>query len=286
MTPNETPDSPVTLANSSTLTGGKVAEVIGRRCEAWRGLYRIETAEDLWFFKQMVVHSLRLDNCLERQESLRACEAARAAACWEMDRRRRAGRLGSGLHRRPELTAYRLSTSKAGCDWMLGRWAHLAQAHVESGDWTETQTALAFDLLGVPGTDRSGNPWAEGEGPAGLMARERVRLERLKSDGLDALDALEHKAAMRGAPVRPGHELGRLRREESECRDLFERARSRLRRADPPGSDGRADPPRGPDALKCDDVPIVSLVDLIYVMIKPGAGAGRAATDRCCDGEG
>src|SRR5207248_10096195 len=128
--------------------------------------------------------------------------------------------------KRPALVSRRLQSTRQGCDWLLDRWAALGAVLARDGAWTEAQQALVLDLLGTPPELRDG-PSAEPAGP--LVAREVMRLERLRAEALDELDEHEQAAAELGLEIRPSRSLTLLRRYEAECMRRFQWARARLR---------------------------------------------------------
>ncbi|MGE3818643.1 MAG: hypothetical protein AB7I30_04360 [Isosphaeraceae bacterium] len=232
--------------NSRTSIPTIVADLLTERIAAWRDRLILDSSEEEWVFEQMVALSLRLDDCQARQRALSRYEAVRAATRWDEDRRLETEELAASISKRPEIVARRLRASKAGCDWLLDRWAYLERVLDEAGPWDDRQTALAFDLRGIPKSDRLGEPWDAREGPRALIDRERAELSALKSESLDQLDAIEREAAERGAPIHPSRRRRALHREEADCRRSYDRLRTRLRavEAPPAESEWTEDAPR------------------------------------------
>jgi len=124
---------------------------VAERLVTWRPSYRPETPQGEWYFRQLVVNSVRIDRC-QRDEAVQLQYVARrAAGCWDDDRRVEAETLAVGLSARPALTAAKLRQNKHGALWLVDRWRGLAEAAETSGGaWSESESATAFDLLGTP----------------------------------------------------------------------------------------------------------------------------------------
>jgi hypothetical protein len=228
------------LTGAGVVVGDADVDAIAERLDAWRAELRPSSPHQEWLLRQVVVSSLRVEHCQELEADLRAYRAGRAAACWDADRSAEVEELAAGLHRRPSLVVARLSRTRHGCDWLLARWEALGAALEENGTWSDEQIALALDLLGVPPALRgSGRPGAD-EPPDALVARERARLERLKADGLDDLDATERALTEEGRAVMPDREQLRLQRYEAVALRVFHRSLDQLLRR---GESGEARPP-------------------------------------------
>jgi hypothetical protein len=210
------------------------AAAVAERREQWRDGFRPEGPEEEWLYEQLIVNSVRVDQCQAQEPAVRVYQARRAVLWWDEDRRLDAETLAAGLARRPALVALRLRQTAQGCDWLIERWRGLAsalEAEASGGDWTDEQKSLAFDLLGVPAELRTAPPWADAGSPAALAAREIDELKALRNGPLDALDDAEREAAERGVPLNPasGRDLARLRRYEAACLRRFRWAWDRLR---------------------------------------------------------
>ena len=217
--------------------------VVRQRLVSWRGDYSPAGEVDEWLFRQVVVSSVRIDQCQADEPELRAELATRASACWDDDRKLAADELGKRLAADPARVAGRMLRTAQGCQWLIDRWDALAQALLatdqgDGGDWTEEQEALALDLLGLAPELRiqGRTSWqvAGTASPSGLVMRELERLEQLRDEALDPLDELERCAAVAGRVVGPvaaseqARALERLRRQESACWRRFLWARTRL----------------------------------------------------------
>ena len=60
------------------------------------------------------------------------------------------------MARDPEQTVSLLRRSVAGCDWLIVRWAKLADCAERQQPWTDEQQDLAHDLIGTPTRISSG----------------------------------------------------------------------------------------------------------------------------------
>jgi hypothetical protein len=217
------------LAGAGVVLPDDETQAVRQRMGEWRAGYEPASAEEEWLFTQVVVSSVRLDQCVRQEAELRANMARRARVCWNDDRRLAAEETAAGLARKPALIARRLRRSKQGCDWLLERWQALGQVLERTGEWTEAQTALAFDLLGTPHEFRGGRPWACADSAASLVAREVAALETLQAAGLAAIDDDERAAATEGLEIEPSRPLTLLKRYEAACLRRLHWAQKQLR---------------------------------------------------------
>ncbi|MBY0398405.1 MAG: hypothetical protein K2X91_18315, partial [Thermoleophilia bacterium] len=161
----------------------------------------------------------QLEDIRDRLSALNSYEVLRARLSWDDDRRLEAEELGSRLARRPSAIRAKLARSKQGALWLIARWTALAGIIERNGTWTEAQTRLAFDLLGVDKDLREGDPWAVAglDGPAALAAREIATLQEAASGRLEDLDEFERTAARAGLSHALSPAMKSLRREESDA---------------------------------------------------------------------
>ncbi len=119
--------------------------------------FRPRTEVQAWFCGRVTQTMIQLDHLSIIERQTRDEVAHRAETSWEDDQRREANRLGARLSRSPEQTVDQLRQTGAGCDWLITRWAQLAdQAGRQS--WTDDQKTLAHDLLGTPPEFRAEPP--------------------------------------------------------------------------------------------------------------------------------
>ncbi len=119
--------------------------------------FRPRTEVQAWFCSRVTQTMIQLDHLTIIERQTRDEVAHRAETSWDDDQRREANRIGKRLNRNPEGTVDQLQQTVAGCDWLIERWAQLAdQASRQS--WTDEQQTLAHDLLGTPPEFRTNPP--------------------------------------------------------------------------------------------------------------------------------
>jgi len=229
------------LSGSGVVLSPEDHDEVAERLESWRPSYRPETPRGEWYFRQLVVNSVRVDRCQRDEVVQLQYLSRRASGCWDDDRRVEAESLAAGLSAKPALTAAKLRLTKHGALWLLDRWRGLAEAAEQSGgEWTETQESLAFDLLGAHPDRRSRAPWSAPDAPLTFARRAADGLERLIDLSLDGLDQFAREAAGFGLPVEPSKALALARRYESASLRRHQWADNRLR-------DCQADAPPAPE---------------------------------------
>ncbi len=229
------------LAGAGVVMPHDDAAAVAGRTASWLKSLKPADAYQGWLVGHLATQSHRIDRCVSHETTLRTLEAERAGLRWDEERRLDAAELGDKLARSPTLTAVRLTGTRQGCDWLISRWQGLARTLEAVGDWDDARRTLALDLLGTPPDLRDGPaPFdpdtAEGEndGPAArliFLAGEIERLEALKADALDDLDAEEQAAAVVGLGVETSRALQLVRRYESACSLRMDRAFNRLHAA-------------------------------------------------------
>ena len=175
------------------------ARAVEARRAAWRPGYHLVTAEEFWFFDQMVASAVRLEAIRARQDRARVHAARRADLCWDDDRRDEAEELAAGLARHPARVLPRLRQTLQGCLWLIDQWKGLADAYARNGAWGDAEAAVAADLAGVPPHRRELPAWHGFEHPAALVAHHVVELQR-RARALGPIDADDRDAAAAGAP--------------------------------------------------------------------------------------
>jgi hypothetical protein len=214
-------------------------EAVRQRMESWRGNYNVVGEEDEWLYRQVIVSTVKIDQCQAAEPALRAELATRATSCWDDDRRLEADRLGARLATDPARVRGRLLQTAHGCEWLIDHWDALGHALADDkAGWTEEQESTALDLLGVATELRiEGRTACQTVGaasPTALVLREVQRLETLLQKALLPLDELERSSAEAGhvvgdvASLAPAKALERLRRLESASWRRFLWARGQL----------------------------------------------------------
>jgi hypothetical protein len=224
------------------LTDAQEAAVVGRM-ETWRGDYSIAGEQSEWLLRQVVVSSVRIDQCQADLSASRIELATRAASCWDDDRQLAAEELGARLATNPARVVGRLLRTVQGCQWLIDAWDVLGEAlgpDDERPSWTEEHEARVLDLLGLAPEvrDPTRPPWATPDTPtrAALVIRELDRLERIRDEALAPLDEMERTAAELGRVVgatassEPARAMDRLRRIETTSWKRFLWARTQLQR--------------------------------------------------------
>lgn len=219
------------LAGSGTVLLEIDAAKVDQRLQDWRPSFELRSTSEEWLFEQMVITTVQIDACQDRQFKIRSNAAARALGPWDEDRRDEIEKLAAGIGRRPSLVAHKLLCSKQGCEWLLAQWNVLGQALALKGAWTPEQVATAFNLLGTPLEFRDGQPGEPGETPQDLVARQRERLQTLLTESHAPLDDLRRSMAAQGSDPVPDPELGRLQRYESAAFRRYQWLADRLKRA-------------------------------------------------------
>ncbi len=92
----------------------------------------------------------QMDRTQVIEDELRAEAVLRAQTVWDADRTAVVEQLALKLRRNPSAVVAELRRTPHGCAWLIYRWDILGRALRAPEGWTEAQTTLAFDLLGVP----------------------------------------------------------------------------------------------------------------------------------------
>ncbi|WZO96258.1 hypothetical protein EP7_003247 [Isosphaeraceae bacterium EP7] len=183
------------LAGAGVVVPEDEAQAARERGEQLVSSLRPMNAFELGLVETIAIESVRIDRCRIEERLVRDVRARRAGACWLDERKAEAAKLGKTLAGCPDEVAPKLSTSSAGCDWMLVRWQALGKVLEKTGDWSEPQRSLAMDLMGVSAEVREmDNPLDPSDGDA-LMSHLRELVES-EIDGLlmrreEALDAID-----------------------------------------------------------------------------------------------
>jgi len=138
------------LAGGTFLMPAEEARAAVDRAAEWNSSLKPFNAFEVYLVDQMAANSVRIEGCQHHERGIRSRNAIRAKLRWDEDRRLVAEEMGAKLARDPARFAGRLQATLQGCEWMIDRWGRLGRILEAKGAWTEAQTALALDLLGVP----------------------------------------------------------------------------------------------------------------------------------------
>jgi hypothetical protein len=125
------------------------AAKVEQRLPSWRETFAPGNEQDEWLVRDLVVQSVRLENCRIYEAVILETEAEHAKSSWDDDRTLEAARLLGKLSKQPEVVSRALTSTKQGCQLVIDEWRTLARAIEERGAWTEREHARALDLLGV-----------------------------------------------------------------------------------------------------------------------------------------
>ena len=173
-------------------------------------------------------------------------------ANWEQDEQIKAAELGRRLGDDPEGILSRLECSSAGCDWLISRWTLLGNGLSTADEggprctWTDSDLALALDLLGMPAElrhldhqtarleslherSRSGSDEAVTE-LRQIVTEEVAELELQREDVWEAVEQPRLQDLCSGLEIDLGPDGMRLRRYEMAADRLFRSAWTKLER--------------------------------------------------------
>ncbi len=119
------------------------------RAEDFRLALRPKNEWQAWLSEAIALTSVRLDRAARVERRLRDEACWRAWTCWDEDQRLEVERLAEKLPRHPARVVAELRRSPDGCDWLIDRWAMLANV-ADRQTWTPEQATLANNLLGTP----------------------------------------------------------------------------------------------------------------------------------------
>jgi hypothetical protein len=225
------------LTGSGQVLADGDEQALEDRLESYTAEFRPESPHEAVLVAEMALDDVRMARCGKLYYTLCDSYATRAQLCWDQDRRLEAEDLAARLRRDPARNARKLRGTRQGCELMVERWEALLRILRETGTWTEAQRSLALDLLGVPPELREGDTAVDppmsktlvNDGPAfryQVVKDEIARLNALKDEILDPLDAEDRAVAETsiGAEMTPA--LQRLHRYESACSRRYHKALS------------------------------------------------------------
>jgi hypothetical protein len=225
------------------------AEVDRREAEYARE-FRPRDAIERELVRQMALGSWRSRELAVRIIEHDARVNAAKFANWVEDEQIAAIELGRRLGEDPEAAVALLKRTSAGCDWLAGRWRLLGNGLKAAGDggpgciWTDSELALAVDLLGRPAglrhlDERAGRVeslCAEARsGSAGAVAELRKMVDNeiatLEEQSEEMFEGIERPQLCNwraGLDIDLGAEGTRLRRYEAAADRLFRSAWRKL----------------------------------------------------------
>ena len=205
-------------------------EAMAERAEGIGAMLRPRNAWQEWLVEGIAAITTQLDRLAAIERRVRDGASWRAVEFWDDDQRDEAERVGARLARDPARAVGQLRRSPQGCEWLIGRWAMLANV-ADRQPWTDDQAALAHDLLGTPRelrdqapehtVDTLGRTVATGESAADFARARIADLEAHRARVVEA-DAIARSLAEADLGDLDNRDLARLRRYE---RDLQARLR-------------------------------------------------------------
>jgi hypothetical protein len=227
------------LSGAGTVLPDDEQALVEQRKAEWRLDFRPMDPREEWLFDQLVTASVQLDRCQREEQAMRSALAARAAVCWDDDRRLATEVLAGGLSRKPSLVSRQLRQTAQGCDWLIERWESLGRILETRDEWSEPQKTLALDLLGTSPELRDGPTRLDPLMPeddvrahrAALVAAEVAQLQEARETYLADLDDRERAAAELGLAAEIPAPLARLRRYAAACERRFRWTLNQLGRA-------------------------------------------------------
>jgi hypothetical protein len=177
-----------------------------------------------WLVDHAAVCTLRIDRIERIERRTRDKIRLRAEINWDEDRKLDVEKLAGMLPKQPAEVVSTLRRTPHGCDWLITRWALLADT-AEKKSWTEEQTALAFDLLATPTlfrlgyqpgvvVDSEGNVIVATEQPAELARRMVAELKVHREEVRD-LDEVDRALTETDHDLDTDPEIRRIRRYEA-----------------------------------------------------------------------
>lgn len=198
--------------------------LVQARASRWYYSLKPQNYFHAWLVDQVAVLSLRIDRCERIERRLRDRSSLHAEVAWDDDRKREVEALGGRLARRPAEVSEQLRGTPLGCDWLIRRWALLAQAADARGDWSPEQRRLAFDLLATPPEFRDGRPGAEVDADgrvvdlandSAAVARREIAALRDRRARVADLDEVDRSLVEADLFDDASPEIRRLRRHEA-----------------------------------------------------------------------
>lgn len=191
------------------------AATVNERTSCWYECFSPQNEFHCWLVEQITFTSLKIDHNGRVERRLRDRAVICAKNFWDADRRLDAENLGEKLAKAPARIVNQLQRTPHGCDWLIDRWERLARIADSGLPWDLAQSALAYNLLGIPLDERASCGINLASDPASLARREVVALRKCKEEvtGLDALDRALTEADYVDVP---SDQIRQLRRRDAE----------------------------------------------------------------------
>jgi hypothetical protein len=222
------------------------AAKVEQRLPAWRETFAPGNEQDEWLVRDLVVQSVRLENCRVYEAVILDTEAENANASWDDDRTLEAAKLLGRLAKQPEVVSRALTSTKQGCQLVIDEWRTLARAIEERGAWTDLERARALDLSGVPLSLRDAPSRFECRGEVGrqghILAVVQIEIGLLThrlTSYLTSQDEQARTLAASGVAPFASASWRKLDRHERACRRRLEWTWAQLK-ARSSGSGGRS----------------------------------------------
>ena len=220
------------LAGESPAVEAEFSPEFEERRACWTAEHAPSDEKARWALDRAVAASLQIERCERAIEGQIADARRRAELAWDEDRLAEAAVLFSRLAKEPVVAATKLRTTLAGAELLTEAWLGLASALQDGRDWTEAETSMALDLLGVAPALRSArnsiDPTDEADPVAFRLEIAKVevgRLEMLREQALVPLEEVDRRRALAGDLALLSKPVQRLLRYE---RDAWRRYRESI----------------------------------------------------------
>jgi hypothetical protein len=170
-----------------------------------------------------VAATFRIERCERAIDDHITDVQQRARLAWDEDWAVEAAMTAARLAKDPVLASRQLQTTLAGVVLLIEAWFLLASS-LEAGDWSESETSKALDLLGVDPDFRSGRTRIDPPDGSDRVAfrvklalDELDRLETLRDEAMVSLDEMDRRHAMLGGSALLSKQAKLLLRYEREA---------------------------------------------------------------------
>lgn len=208
---------------ASVLPPEEEATILAQERDRWYGSFLPVTLEEKMHFDRLILNSVRIRRCDERELAMMTELSRRAVENWDEDRGADIKKMASKLSKSPSLVSHTLSMTTHGCDWLLHHWHKLERVLDRGETWSKEEVQLAGDLMGILPQLRRIEPWRlrHFASPRDMVESEVERLEKRQVDVLAKLDEKDQGYVRQGLELYPSKDLDRLRRYASACRREF-----------------------------------------------------------------